>query len=41
LNYNPSNHYLPPRVHAPIPTEGMRKKAAAKVKAWVNRVVER
>jgi hypothetical protein len=41
LNYNPTNHYLPPRVHAPIPTEKLKKKAVRKVKEWVNRVVER
>lgn len=41
LNYDPSNHYLPPRVHAPIQTEGLKKRAAGKVKEWVNRVVER
>jgi Fe-S-cluster-containing dehydrogenase component len=41
LNYNPSNHYLPPRVHAPIDTERMRQKGLRAVKDWIHRAVER
>ena len=41
LGYNPTNHYLPPRKHKPIPTGEVVYGAWAKVKKLVNRVVKR
>lgn len=42
LNYNPTNHYLPPRTRAAVPTNDLgRPSLARKVKEWVNRVIER
>jgi Fe-S-cluster-containing dehydrogenase component len=43
LGYNPTNHYLPPRKHKPIPTNMGADKAglAGKLKQFVNRMVKR
>lgn len=43
LGYNPVNHYLPPRVTRPVPTDDVRQGDGllGKVKEWANRMVTR
>jgi hypothetical protein len=43
LGYNPTNHYLPPRKHKPIPISMGADKTGlgGKLKQFVNRMVKR
>jgi len=42
LGYNPTNHYLPPRIATPIPTENMGKPGFKdRLKSLANKIVKR
>jgi hypothetical protein len=42
LGYNPTNHYLPPRITKPVPVDDVKKPGVAStVKQWVNKAIAR
>ncbi len=42
VGYNPTNHYLPPRITQPVPTDDVKSKSLiSSVKDWVNKSVTR